>query len=670
MNTMYREQEDQRTGYEQVKKVFANNSPGILSAGNFNRGEAEASQADQIIAKLYKEDDVQIITKLNAAADAIADEEWPDAKKSLDESDGIKRAPFDLMPKALLHVHSKVGLSADQLYELIGEINEGETEDEKKIGFAVEEDKETGTVKTVRLVLYKKQFELLKDKMPDVKFEEFDSKNGYKQYLQFDKKPDKEAAWTDFNGIYVRMEPLFQIKEFYAVYHEKLFALCGENHIHYVELRVGFEELVDLDDWKPETLVSLREGFRLEDYFYHKDMMLSAAPNEPKAEFLQIILEAAERSSLGKENVKVILTANRNPRKKEPEALAENRKKICFKLDTAIAIKNGMADAGEQNSDIADMVIGFDLVNQEMDNVGLTDDYASILYGKFGESPQVQEALQEENVLEYKADPKFDKLKDKSRISLIRFFLHDGESISKIEAVPGAGIRDNAVTGPVCSRHRIGHGFKMGASDNFNPAVRSDTDRKSGNLISDYILYGCNVDIGKPEEPYPVKNYPVKIDSGKYIREDAVPEPVMELCPISNYMLNYTDSFLSHPAISLMQKGVLAVICNDDPQIFDNPGLSYDYAVMYAALKEQMKGEEDNEKPYKLLKLSAFLGFFYQEMSKYYYRKQEDLWLVNDGMAAGDSGGSMEGSEYSIFNKAVEAFNDAWKAYGETFVES
>lgn len=54
---------------------------------------------------------------------------------------------------------------------------------------------------------------------------------------------------------------------------------------------------------------------------------------------------------------------------------------------------------------------------------------------------------------------------------------------------------------------------------------------------------------------------------------------LVESCPISNEVLRYTASIMSHPLPALISRGVKASLSNDDPAMLGQgtSGLSYDF---------------------------------------------------------------------------------------------
>jgi|GEM_PF-2396708 Adenosine deaminase len=130
-----------------------------------------------------------------------------------------------------------------------------------------------------------------------------------------------------------------------------------------------------------------------------------------------------------------------------------------------------------------------------------------------------------------------------SRIQEIDFYLHAGES-------NWLG-NENVIDAAIISRHRIGHGFNM---NKFPGLVRS-------------IL--C-----LDEPPTPIWQ---------------PTEPVTEICLISNQALRYCPDLRTHPAREMLKQGIQAVLGNDDPLAFDNPGLAYDFWEAYMALELDLK---------------------------------------------------------------------------------
>ncbi|KZT26495.1 adenosine deaminase-related growth [Neolentinus lepideus HHB14362 ss-1] len=51
----------------------------------------------------------------------------------------------------------------------------------------------------------------------------------------------------------------------------------------------------------------------------------------------------------------------------------------------------------------------------------------------------------------------------------------------------------------------------------------------------------------------------------------------IEMCPISNEILRLTSSMLMHPLPIIVNHGIPVVLCSDDPAVFGNMGLTFDY---------------------------------------------------------------------------------------------
>ncbi|KAJ4483072.1 hypothetical protein C8J55DRAFT_572012 [Lentinula edodes] len=57
----------------------------------------------------------------------------------------------------------------------------------------------------------------------------------------------------------------------------------------------------------------------------------------------------------------------------------------------------------------------------------------------------------------------------------------------------------------------------------------------------------------------------------------------VEVCPISNEILRLTSSMHMHPLPVLLNQGVPVALCSDDPSVFGNMGLTFDYFQVLAA---------------------------------------------------------------------------------------
>lgn len=627
MNTMYRNSESE---YGTVKNEFnSHGSEIIMDSRNLQKELSDelnqmATKEESQVKK--KMEDLKTDVNKEIAGSTL----FSDIKNSSSAAYHDLLGKFDKMPKGgLLHVHSTVGLDADSLLQMIVEWNTAETSEQLKIFYLKEEleftDKD-GIKKKIleKALMFKKQF----DSIPvekDICEVSDENKTEIKNYILFNEK----GNWPEFNNIFCRTKALFENKKFYMSYHEKFFKECIKNKIFYVEIRTGFQEF-SVSDKNADDIEGIRKGiiflrpdFAVEDFFYHENMLTDTNPAKPDIEFLKMIKLAGDsaRETENKFEVKVILTANRNT-KTDPKDF-EN---VLKKMDAAIAIKN------LYSSDIPE-IVGFDFVSEEKTDIGTTDSFKAHIYSKFGCGYEMCDVSVENHKM-------IELLKEKERIQLIRFFLHDGESVDIIQ-----NNSDNAITGPICSRHRIGHGFKMGKKDENFDETDAPVERKKGTLIADYILYGCSRDVGK------IVNYPIILQESHFCREDKIIEPVIEFCPISNQLLGYSEDLKIHPAGNLVKKGIFAVVSNDDPQIFDNPGLSYDY--LMAFINEILN--------YDQIKISVFLGYFYREMSNnyYIYIEQENIWMVNDNMTYED--------EIRTKDTAIRKFEEDWNSFMRNF---
>lgn len=82
-----------------------------------------------------------------------------------------------------------------------------------------------------------------------------------------------------------------------------------------------------------------------------------------------------------------------------------------------------------------------------------------------------------------------------------------------------------------------------------------------------------------------------------------VKDVALEVCPISNQELGYVSDLRIHPASGYVRRGVPCVLASDDPLVFGNHGLSYDFWVAWMAWS--LKLSELRTLAYNSLKYSS-----------------------------------------------------------------
>lgn len=92
------------------------------------------------------------------------------------------------------------------------------------------------------------------------------------------------------------------------------------------------------------------------------------------------------------------------------------------------------------------------------------------------------------------------------------------------------------------------------------------------NLFDAYLLNSQRIGHGTNLDKFP-----------KLEKEFARRRTPFEICPISNQALGYVGDLRLHPAAGFMRRGVTCVLSSDDPFIFGNNGLSYDFWVAVVA---------------------------------------------------------------------------------------
>jgi len=93
----------------------------------------------------------------------------------------------------------------------------------------------------------------------------------------------------------------------------------------------------------------------------------------------------------------------------------------------------------------------------------------------------------------------------------------------------------------------------------------------------------------------------------------------IEICPISNQLLRLVDDLRNHPANTYMANGLPLVLSNDDPLIYGNDGLSYDFYVATLAWNLKLRA----------LKQFALNSLIYCELSPDEKSRKIELWNQN-----------------------------------------
>ncbi|MEM6692837.1 MAG: hypothetical protein AAF664_25640, partial [Planctomycetota bacterium] len=69
-------------------------------------------------------------------------------------------------------------------------------------------------------------------------------------------------------------------------------------------------------------------------------------------------------------------------------------------------------------------------------------------------------------------------------------------------------------------------------------------------------------------------------ETERILREQDI---ALEICPISNQRLGYVNDLRLHPGVGYQRRGVSCVLASDDPMIFGNHGLSFDFWSVWMA---------------------------------------------------------------------------------------
>lgn len=100
-------------------------------------------------------------------------------------------------------------------------------------------------------------------------------------------------------------------------------------------------------------------------------------------------------------------------------------------------------------------------------------------------------------------------------------------------------------------------------------------DGESNWADDDNVMAAVCLDTKRIGHGFNLYRFPVVLD------EVVKNEICLEICPISNQLLRYSPDLRSHPMGEYIKRNVPFVICSDDPQIFNDKGLSYDFWEFY-----------------------------------------------------------------------------------------
>lgn len=438
---------------------------------------------------------------------------------------------FRKMPKgALLHVHSSAALSSEGLRALLGDWNiqypaqRNIRESPEHALYVlwsdpVPEKWQKGTLFYQWFLDRYQEADLDQLFASCVPLGEVLEINAFWEMLAFTDHVEKNPSrWEELNAMFSRTSNLLEDKEFYRLYHKWFFRECIDDKIDYVEMRSGLASFHDDISNADFQPVLAHHSYDWRRHFYFQEM--NALNGVQDTRFMDILQDELVKVQQSEEGRNFNLRLILNARRNLDPAKPAECVKLLDKLNSAILFHNG-----KNYKKYHDFVIGFDFVSEE-DRGCSTEAYHELIYGSALQMPDTESAEAWKSLF---LDNQIGG--NQPRIQLIDFFLHDGESTWSNNS--------NVVDACIASRYRIGHGF---------------------NLI----------------------NHPVVAQTVSFGKDGCLSYfPMLELCPISNQLLMYYPDLRCHPALALMRQGIQCVICNDDPQMFGNGGLSYDFWMAY-----------------------------------------------------------------------------------------
>ncbi len=463
---------------------------------------------------------------------------------------------FKNMPKGgLLHMHTSSSVTPEWILDTLVNASENKNDcgasyvvldkDPHKYGKLTFKEPEGGAyAKVTRRLLY----------------EENDGALGREliQLMSFgsDRIDSIDYIWDEFNNCFSKTDDLLKNPKFYEAYYTEAFKQLVDDNVEYLELRSNFAKFDDEDTDEEHFLRLLMEAEKNANDYAKKQATAHIYNNERKFK------------------LRIILCGNRSKSRKFD---------VISKMVKAVKLSC--------IPEYSDYIIGFDIVSEEDRGCN------TAIYTQFIISSQI-----------YK---------------FINFYFHDGETSWQFNT--------NMADAYMLSNRRVGHGFGIHSFPNLTDDLSYEQDTPIHKTVDDTVAASVNEyckiiekvfeEIGtKPELNTDEKKItyligkitekidyakkdetqlgaeqlkPEQLDEIRVLRELLKNEafngnkktytPALEICPISNQMLRYTPDLRLHPAVTLMHRGVQCVLANDDPQIFGNIGLTYDFISAFMA---------------------------------------------------------------------------------------
>lgn len=136
--------------------------------------------------------------------------------------------------------------------------------------------------------------------------------------------------------------------------------------------------------------------------------------------------------------------------------------------------------------------------------------------------------------------------------------------------------------------------------------------QNSYNVVDAYLLKSNRIGHGTNLYRFP--------ELANKFAEEQIP---LEIAPVSNHSLGYVKDWRDHPAIEYVRRGIPVVIGSDDPLLFGNNGLSYDFFI--AAVYWDMSLAELKKFCVNSIKYSAVTDPEREEMMNRWAQRWDDF---------------------------------------------